>query len=60
MDGAERLAMLLWQKQILNREAAAILGVHERTIYKWLSRQRRVPTMALKLLEKTEGPTVDS
>jgi hypothetical protein len=48
---AERLALLLWEKQVLNREAAEILGVHERTIYKWLSGERPIPMMALKLLE---------
>lgn len=48
---AEKLALLLWEKQVLNREAAEILGVHERTIYKWLSGERPIPMMALKLLE---------
>lgn len=50
-DLGERLARLLWDKQILNREAAALLGVHERTIYKWLSGERTMPPMAMKLLE---------
>lgn len=50
-DLSIRLAHLLWEKQILNREAAALLGVHERTIYKWLSGERTMPPMALKLLE---------
>jgi len=48
---AEKLALLLWEKQVLNREAAEILGVHERTIYKWLSGERPIPMMALKLLQ---------
>jgi plasmid maintenance system antidote protein VapI len=50
-DLGEQLARLLWKKQILNREAAALLGVHERTIYKWLSGERAMPPMAMKLLE---------
>lgn len=50
-DLSIRLAHLLWEKQILNREAAALLGVHERTIYKWLSGERTMPPMAYKLLE---------
>lgn len=50
-DLGEKLARLLWKKQILNREAAALLGVHERTIYKWLSGERAMPPMAMKLLE---------
>lgn len=54
-DLGERLARLLWEKQILNREAAALLGVHERTIYKWLSGERAMPPMAMKLLELELG-----
>lgn len=50
-DLGVQLARLLWEKQILNKEAAALLGVHERTIYKWLSGERAMPPMAMKLLE---------
>lgn len=50
-DLGVKLAQLLWDKQILNREAAALLGVHERTIYKWLSGERAMPPMAFRLLE---------
>lgn len=50
-DLGEQLARLLWEKQILNREAAELLGVHERTIYKWLSGERAMPAMAFKLLQ---------
>lgn len=32
---------------VLNREAAALLGVHERTIYKWISGQRPIPNTVL-------------
>jgi plasmid maintenance system antidote protein VapI len=32
---------------VLNREAAAMLGVHERTIYKWMSGQRPIPNTVL-------------
>lgn len=32
---------------VLNREAAALLGVHERTIYKWMSGQRPIPNTVL-------------
>lgn len=48
---AKRLAKILWENQILNREAAAMLGVHERTIYKWLAGDRRIPAMVFKILE---------
>lgn len=51
MENAKKLAKLLWEKQVLNKEAAEILGVHERTIYKWLSGERAMPAMALKLLK---------
>lgn len=55
MADAERLARILWDKQILNREAADLLGVHERTIYKWLAGDRRIPAMAFKLLEREKA-----
>lgn len=29
------------------REIADALGIHERTLYKWLSGERRVPKMAI-------------
>lgn len=32
---------------VLNREAAMLLGVHERTIYKWMSGQRPIPNTVL-------------
>lgn len=51
VDLGVKLAQLLWDKQILNKEAAALLGVHERTIYKWLSGERAMPPMAYRLLE---------
>jgi hypothetical protein len=46
-----QLATLLWKLQILNREAAAYCGVQERTIYKWLAGDRKVPKSVLKLFE---------
>ena len=33
------------------KQVAEQLGVHERTIYKWLSGQARVPMGAVRLLE---------
>ena len=51
VDDRTRLAILLWKLQILNREAAAYCGVQERTIYKWLAGDRKVPKSVLKLFE---------
>lgn len=51
VDDPTRLAILLWKLQILNREAAAYCGVQERTIYKWLAGDRKVPKSVLKLFE---------
>ena len=51
IDDKTQLAILLWKLQILNREAAVYCGVQERTIYKWLSGERRVPKSVLKLFE---------
>ena len=51
IDDKTQLATLLWKLQILNREAAAYCGVQERTIYKWLAGDRKVPKSVLRLLE---------
>ena len=51
VDGKTQLATLLWKLQILNRVAAEFCGVQERTVYKWLAGDRKVPKSVLKLLE---------
>jgi hypothetical protein len=51
VDDKTQLAILLWKLQILNREAAAYCGVQERTVYKWLAGDRKVPKSVLKLFE---------
>lgn len=51
IDDKTQLATLLWKLQILNREAAAYCGVQERTVYKWLAGDRKVPKSVLKLFE---------
>lgn len=48
-----RLHRLLNRLGLTNAEVGAALGVHERTVYKWLSGERPVPKttyMALELL----------
>lgn len=47
----ERLREELWELNMLNREAAEYLGVVERTIYSYLSGERRVPKMLWLALE---------
>ena len=60
MDDADQLANIIEKRELLYREAAQLLGVHERTIYKWLARERRIPPMALRLLEMMRFQRVDS
>jgi predicted transcriptional regulator len=47
----ERLREELWELNMLNREAAEYLGVVERTVYSYLSGERRVPKMLWLALE---------
>ena len=57
----QRLAELLWKLNVTNKEAAANLGVHERTIYKWLAGHRDIPSMVfitLQLLLDKKAATV--
>ena len=44
MSDKQKLAQLLWDLNILNVEAARIAGVGERTMYRWLSGDTKVPT----------------
>jgi hypothetical protein len=41
----------LWRLNLLDREAASALGVHDRTLYKWLSGERSIPVSAVRLLD---------
>jgi len=47
----ERLREELWELNMLNREAAAYLGVTERTLYSYLSGSTRIPKMLWLSLE---------
>ena len=51
LPGQERLREELWALNMLNREAAAYLGVTERTVYSWLSGATRIPQMLWLALE---------
>lgn len=50
-NDAERLRELLHKHDMLNAEAAEYLGVGERTIYWWLSGERRIPHAVFLALE---------
>jgi len=50
---AHRFNRLLHQLNLLNTEAAELLGVSERTVYNWLSGTSKIHPSALKLLELT-------
>lgn len=49
----ERFTFLLWRLDLLNTEAAQLLGVSERTVYNWLAGTSKIHPSALKLLELT-------
>jgi hypothetical protein len=51
MPDCERLREELWALNMLNREAAAYLGVTERTLYSYLSGSTRIPKMLWLALE---------
>jgi transposase len=50
-DDAERLRELLYKLDMLNAEAASYLKVGERTIYRWLAGERRIPHSVFLALE---------
>lgn len=50
-DEAERLRELLYKLDMLNTEAASYLQVGERTIYRWLAGERRIPHAVFLALE---------
>ena len=43
---------ILYAQGRTNASIAAELGVHERTIYKWVSKQRQIGSLLLLALEK--------
>ena len=50
-NAALHFDQLMWQCNLVNFEAAEILGVSERTIYRWLSGKGKVPKTAIITLE---------
>jgi DNA-binding transcriptional regulator YiaG len=52
-DAASKLNNLLWLLNITNNEAAEVLGVSSRTVYRWLAGTTKVPASAIRLLEIT-------
>lgn len=56
LPDCERLREELWELNMLNREAAAYLGVADRTLYSYLSGESRIPKMLWLALElKRQG-----
>lgn len=47
------LQLALWNLNVLNAEAAAIVGVSERTIYRYLSGDTPIPYAVLRTLQLT-------
>lgn len=56
----EQFRARLWRLNLLDREAAAALGVHDRTLYKWLSGERSIPLSAVRLLDLMLAQTPDA
>jgi hypothetical protein len=50
-EGQKALSLALWDLNMLNTEAAKLLGVTERTLYRWLAGKSRVPKSAFTILE---------
>ena len=49
----KELQLALWNLNVLNAEAAAIVGVSERTIYRYLSGDTPIPYAVLRTLQLT-------
>jgi DNA-binding transcriptional regulator YiaG len=50
---AERFNHILWRLNLVNTEAANLCGVSERTVYRWLAGDTKIPTAALRVMEMT-------
>lgn len=47
----DRVWQLRLARDLIDSEVATALGVHNRTLYKWLSGDRRIPVSAVRLLD---------
>jgi DNA-binding transcriptional regulator YiaG len=57
-EDAREFGALLKRLGLLRAQAADFFGVKERTIYRWLSGERKVPTAALNLARVAIGDSV--
>jgi hypothetical protein len=51
MQSKEHLAQLLWDLNVLNTEGARLVGVTERTMYRWLAGTTPIPYAPIRVLE---------
>jgi len=51
MSDKAKLAQLLWDLNVLNVEGARLVGVSERTMYRWLSGKTPIPYAAIRVFE---------
>lgn len=51
MSDKAKLARLLWDLNVLNVEGARLVGVSERTMYRWLSGKTPIPFAAMRVFE---------
>jgi hypothetical protein len=61
MDTIRELQNLLDRLNVTNAATAKAVGVHERTVYKWLAGERRIPMsviLALRLLAEKKEATI--
>jgi len=48
---ATHLKVLLWDLDVLNKEAIAMCGVNPRTFYRWLAGESPIPKSVFRMLE---------
>lgn len=50
-ESNKKFLALVEGMKMSNKDIAALMGIHERTYYRWVSGDTRVPTSAIKMLE---------
>ena len=50
-ESNKKFLELALEMKMSNKAIAKLMGIHERTYYRWVSGDTRVPTSAIKMLE---------
>ena len=48
---ANKLKVLLWDLDVINKEAIAMCGVNARTFYRWLAGESPIPKSVFRMME---------